>query len=329
MKTIILNFLILITIQLSLFGNNQNELIDDVFAPSVMHSKTIGAIIINENNSIDIIGRKSAYIIYSITKKMKIRILDSTGIGRYSKITLPETFDPTYISHFPKDRNYTYVFSKLNCNYFKATITTKDGEIKKAKIIKTIEQIKMVMVEMNVYGDFEKYNYQIDNLSIGDEVTIEYNYDINYLDNFAKLSSFRIFFNNNLYKENYHLTISHHSDLNIKIAYKNNASPDSVVNIDNKKTYYWNKRNLYGCINEVGSRPYLSLPYLIFSITPDEMLYTLPYSFDEKYIPFYSLYSYQREKNHLGIAKSVSQGVKTKQYMQIDKFISKETQGNK
>ncbi|MCD4747153.1 MAG: hypothetical protein K8R58_12725 [Bacteroidales bacterium] len=329
MKTNNFYFLIFIFIitHISLLGQSiPNEFIDGVSASSIKHSANNDVKIINENNTIEITGRKASFIKFSITKKIKFKVLTLAGVERFSKFTLPETFDPTYISHFPKDRNYTNVYTYLECNYFKGTITTKNGERKDAEIKQTIDHVKMVMVENNIYGNFEKYIYQIENLNIGDEVIVEYNYDIKYFDNFAKLSSFRIYFNNDIFKENYQLTITHNSELNINIDFKNNATPDSIIDMDNKKVYYWNKSNLYGCINEEGCRPYLSMPHLIFSIKPYELLYTLPYSFEEKYIPFYSLFSYQREKNHLGIARSIFQGVNTKQFIQIEKFVKTETQ---
>lgn len=312
MKTIILYFLVLIFISthLSLFGqNNPNELV-----------------IINESNTIDISGQKASSITFSITKKMKFKVLNSVGIAQISKFTLPETFDQSYISHFPKDRNYTNVFSSMTCNYFKGTITTKDGEKKDIEIKETIDQVKMVMVEDNRYGNYEKFNYQIENLNIGDEVTIEYNYNVMYKGNFAELSSFRIFFNNNIFKENYQLTIRHHPKLDISINYENNATPDSIINLNSKKVYFWSKSKLSGCINEEGGRPHLTLPHVIFSIKPSNLLYPLPNSFDKEYIPFYSIFSYRREKNHSSINRSVSQGVRTKQYLQIDKFIKAQTQ---
>jgi len=329
MKTIIFYSLILIfiTTKLSLFGqNNPTKIIKDVTSSSIVHSKNNDVIIINENNTIDILGQKARFITFSITKKIKFKVLNSAGVAQFSKFTLPETFDQSYISHFPKDRNYTNVYSSMKCNYFKGTITTKDGKEKAAKIRETTDNIKMVMLENNIYGNYKKYNYQIENLNIGDEVTIEYNYDVMYNENFPKLSSFRIFFNNNIFKENYQLIITHHSKLNINIDYENNATPDSIIKLDNQKVYYWNKCNLYGCINEEGGRPYLSLPYVIFSIKPDDLLYSLPNSFDEEYVPFYAIFSHKREQNHLGISKSISQGVISKQYLQIDKFIKAETQ---
>lgn len=329
MKTPLFYYLILIftAANLSLYGiNNNHEIIGDTSGDSIAVQQKNGAIILYENNSINITGKKADFIYFSITKKMKFKVYNSEGIDKFSEFTLPELFDPISISHFPKDKNYTYVFSDMKCNYFKGSILTKEGEKKDLKIKETIENVKMVMFEEDRYGNYKKFHYQIENLNEGDEVIIEYNYDVKYQGNFAELSSFRIFFNNELFKKNYQLKISHHIKLNFNIDYKNEAIPDSIAELDNRRTYYWNKSELYGCTNEQGARPHLSLPYLVFSIKPYELLYTLPYSFEEKFIPFYALYSHERERNHISLYKSISQGVKTRQMLQIYKFVKQETE---
>ena len=324
MKTNIVYLLLIFFVSHTLvFGS---ELIDGDAINTTEQTKKGDAVIINEDNVITIVGRKAAFINFSVTKKMKVEILTQAGLEKYSKIVLPETFDPTYIAHFPLDRNYTNVFSNIKFNSFEGTITTKDGKQTDAVIKSKIEPVRMVMLYDNFYGNFDKNTYQIENLKIGDVLEVVYNYSMMYAENYNQLSSFRIFFNGDLLKQNYTLTISHDENLNIDMEYVHEANPDSTYNIDNRKVYYWNKRNVYGCINEEGSRPYRSLPHLIFSVKPYELLYTIPYSFEERYIPFYSLFTYQREMNHLGIAKSILQGVNTKQYLQINKYIQSETQ---
>lgn len=300
------------------------ELVNDTMTSgSLPSSKDV--IILDEKNDISITGLKASFITFSISKKLQFKALNQDGIKRISSFLLPETFDPTYISHFPKDRNYTYAFSNMKCKYFKGTIKKANGDVVDAIVKQTIVPVKMVMVENNLYGNFQKYAYQVTNIDPGDEVTIEYNYTITYLDNFGILSSFRIFFNSDIYKEKYQLTLSHQSNLNINICYKNNAEPNNTTILDNIKTYQWTKNNLTGCINEEGSIPYLSLPNIVFSIKPLELLYTLPYSFEEKYVPFYAYLSFQREKTQLGIAKSISQNVKTKQLLEFYDFVNIET----
>ncbi|MCK4663704.1 MAG: hypothetical protein KAT68_12610 [Bacteroidales bacterium] len=308
---------------LTLLGKeNSNYLLQPVI--SEFTEDTNETIILNEHNEITITGKKADYIYFNVYKKLNIKILSLNEVKKYSKFVLPETFDPTYFTHSPKDRNYENVYSHIKISFFTGKIINKNGEIRDAEIKKSIDEISMVM-ENNRYGTYKKYIYKINNLSIDDELIIEYKYNVKYIENTYLLSSFRIFFHNDLFKQNYSLTLNHSPKLNINIKYYNNAAPDSIINTKEKKSYYWQLKNIYGCINEDGARPYMSLPYLVFSIKPYELLYTIPYTFEERFIPFYSLFAYQRERKQLSILTSVYQGVKTKQYLQINKFIENET----
>jgi len=320
-------YIILLLTNITLSGQNiKNELPVQHERTDNKHLKNKDAVIISEYNMIDIIGKKMNFIYFSVTKKIEFKILSSSGIERFSKFCLPETFDPTYVAHFPAGRNYTNVYSEIKSNYFKVSIVTKDNEKKNAVIKQTIENVTMVSVENDQYGNYERPVYKIENMNIGDNVTVEYNYNVPYSENFKVLTSFRIFFNNDIFKESYQLTIKKSSDLDINIQYYNNGQPDSITQPGNNTIYYWNKSALYGCINEDGSRPYMSLPYLIFSIKPPELVYTLPFSFEEKYLPFYTLFSYPREKNHTLIVESVYRGYNSKQFNEIKEFVTTETQ---
>lgn len=293
---------------------------DSIFAKT-------NAIILEEDNRIDITGRKAAFIEFNVSKHLEVKVLTQAGLEMFSQYLLPETFDPTYIAHFPLDRNYTTAFSNTKFNAFVGTITHADGTQDPAIITSKVDQIRMIQDYDNYYGNYNKMIYHIDNLDVGDVLVMEYSYSVKYTGNVNQLSSFRIFFNGDVFKEKYTFALSHFSDLNMDIEFMNEAEPDSTNEIDGQKEYLWSKKNVNGCINELGSRPYLSLPHVIFSVKPYELLYTLPFSFEERYIPFYAWFSYQREANHLGIAKSVSQGYHTRQYSLVDKFIANQTQG--
>jgi hypothetical protein len=90
-------------------------------------------------------------------------------------------------------------------------------------------------------------------------------------------------------------------------------------------SYVLHLEDLEPCMNESGSRPYLSLPYIIISIRPDEMVYTIPYTYQESYIPFYAFGVLNREQRHLTIARAMVEGVNNNQYNQIRKFIREQT----
>lgn len=282
-----------------------------------------GILITHEQNSINIIGAKIDFLNFQITKNVTFKILNSDGLKKLSKFILPETFDPTYILHYPENRNYLQLYSKLKCNYFKGSIKSKNGKTKEAVVKQSIEPVRMVMAENNWYGNFEKYVYEIENIEVGDEVNIEYNYEMPYIENIGILSSFRIFFNSDVFKENYQLILSHNPDLQIDIFQKNGATPDSTVINGNKKTYYWSKNNLSGSVSEEGSIPYLSLPHLAFTLNPNT--YVVPKSLEVKRIPMYVYYANNREKSHLEIARAIMLEVKTKSLLLFRDFIAFET----
>ncbi len=178
-----------------------------------------------------------------------------------------------------------------------------------------------MVMENDRYGYFDFYNYSIKNLEIGDILTIEYAYEVEYLNNLYLLSSFRIFFNNNFNTEIYSLTISHNNNLNANIIYLNNGKPDSISTVEQTKHYYWSEKDLAGCINEEGAIPYLSLPHINISIYPSDFYYFPPNSLASSRLPLYYNYVQLREKNHLAIITAINQGVNTNQYNQLNKFV--------
>jgi hypothetical protein len=282
-----------------------------------------GILITHEQNSINIIGAKIDFLNFQITKNVTFKVLNSDGLKKFSKFILPETFDPTYILHYPENRNYAQLYSKLKCNYFKGSIKSKNGKTKEAIVKQSIEPVRMVMAENNWYGNFEKYIYEIENIEVGDEVNIEYNYEMPYIENALALLSFRIFFNSDVFKENYQLAISYNDDLKIDIYPKNGAMPDSTVINEKRKTFYWSKNNLAGSIAEEGSIPYLSLPHLAFTLNPNT--YVVPKSLEVKHVPMYVYYANNREKSHLEVARAIMLEVKTKSLLLFRDFIVSET----
>ena len=241
----------------------------------------------------------------------------------------PIPSNPTFITHAPKKRNYTNVLSNLKVDYFKADIYSNGLEHKNAQVKEITENVKMVMVETNLYGNYEKKKYQISNLKVGDELVVEYSYGVDYDQNYLEFSSFRIFLHGKVHKNKYSLTLIHNSDLDINLNYENNGQPsDSIIGKDITR-YRWIKNNLDGCIDELGAKPYLNLPYIVFSLRPVALKYYAPNSFESKHIPIYALYAYQREQDHLGILKGIYHDVKLKQYNLLNSYVKSEIENIK
>ena len=199
--------------------------------------------VLNEENSIEISGQKASFISFTINKKIKFKVLTEKGLHYFSEFVLPETFDPTYISHFPKKRNHTHVYSNFKVESFKVFVSRAGGEPEKVKAKRSFEHVRMVMVEDNTYGNFDKVKYRIGSVEVGDEVSVEYQYVLKYSENSLQLSSLRVFFHSEYLKENYQFYLSHHSDLNINILYNNGATPDSTGTVEGRKFYLWKKQN--------------------------------------------------------------------------------------
>lgn len=282
-------------------------------------------IILNEQNEIKITDDRGEFMWFHFSKKIRFKIINEEGIEQASSFTLPETPDPTYISHFPKERNFDYLFSTMKVNSFKAQVVSGDGNSYDVELDEDTEIIRMLMMDLEYYGQFKKYKYHIPDLNVGDEITVEYNYMVPYNDNLTRLSSFRIFFHSDIYKEKYSLNIIHDKELMMDFDFLNNANPNSADTIGENVIYHWEKQNLAACINEPGSRPYLDLPHIIFSAKPYDLYYTVPKSFEERFTPFYTIYARLREERHPALTLSIVQGVNTPQYSQIRRFIKQQT----
>lgn len=305
----------------TIVSDDQNEKL-----ARTIHLESKDALILEEDNCIHIEGQKADFINFSVSKKLKVKILSEEGLKRFSSYCLPESFDPSYISHFPEARNYTNALADIFPNYFKTKIITKEGQEKEAEVDEYDHMVEMVDVMTNYYGNYIQPRFDIKNLEIGDELEVEYEYYVRYRPNVLALSSFRVFFHNDVYKEDYHFKLIHHNLLEINIEFLNGADPDTIYLNDKERVYEWREKGLADCIDEAGSRPYMELPNLIFTITPYEFLYTYYFSFEERFVPFYAIYATAREKEHVSIIMSVHQGVTNSQYSQVDKFITAQTE---
>ena len=302
-----------------------------IFLSSIINGQNVDenqknkhAIILQENNSISIIGKKSNFINFIVKKEIRVKIKDSIGLKEYSNILLPETFDPTYIFHNSEVRKLNNCLSNIKLTSYKAKITKANGNSENAKIRVATDEIKSAEFK-DVYEKYYQPHLSIHNLEAGDELYLTYTYEVPYKNNVEKLTSFRVFFNTYDFKEKYNLQIFHESGMNFNVKYYNHSEPDSTSKSEDGINYFWHKTNLFSSTEEPGSRPYLTLPYLVVTIEPNELLYTLPYSFDQKLIPLYCIAARYKEHMMFPILVSIVEGSKSKQFQEIDEFIEENT----
>ena len=201
-----------------------------------------------------------------IKKHLRIKFLTQKGIDKYSKIILPESFNPAYDYYNVKPENRKNVYRPLGefecIKFFAARIITPKGTIKKA-IVKesTVEQtFDGAVIEKQFYNWF----FQLNNLEIGDEAELEYSYEgvFNYG------TSNRVFFNSDIPIQSLDFTFRYPEKRLFFLTYHNGVFPkdSTMVTASNPHytEYYFHLENLQGCINEVGGRPYKQLPYFSF-----------------------------------------------------------------
>jgi len=264
-----------------------------------------------------------------VEKYIRIKFHTQDGIKKFSKIILPESFDPTsdWSTVRPENRDSIYrPKGQFDCiRYFAARIIKPDGKIVNAIIDETIQtEIKRVnKIDEKLYN----WIFRIINLEPEDELELNYAYE----GVFNIDPSSRIFFNGELAKQNYHFTFRYPANSLYILTYNNGAEPNDSVMVTLSKPhyteYYFSRKNLVGGIGECGARPYKQLPYITFYEhkmdfglqNPNSKIITkyLPYPWSYVLIPFIG---YQYESLNLRLSR------KDKSTIALNDFVESERQ---
>lgn len=285
-------------------------------------------VILDEKNEIEIIDDRATYMWWRFNKDVKILIKSPKGVSQLSEVIIPENYDPTYKAHFPPFRNYGYRFSRINLIDYKATVMRQNGDSIPLMNQPVIREDSMLMLEEEYFGLYKSYVFPLQGLEPGDVLHLRYAYEVPAIDNMAYLMSFRIFFHSAWPKLSYSLKLSYHKELFMEMNQLNGALP-SLVTMEGKTIVrHWTTDSLTGCLDEAGSHPYKELPHIIFTPKPyDFWYYTVPKSFEPRFIPAYVVMTSFREEWHPAITLSSVQEINTRQYIPIRNFIDEQARG--
>lgn len=272
----------IIIITLSLLITSQfcfAQVSDSLFMQSCLNEDLI---ILKKDMEVDIVGLKLALMYARISNTSTILIKTKKGLDELDPIKLPRKLDNQYIYHASTVRNINWAYDDVEIRYFNAS----NGHNPKELDVNTQIVTKRVLNLEGFFGEIYEYEYTVENLKIGDTITISYSYDVPFNLNWIYFLSNRIFFHEKYPIKEYHLKWCYNKNLEIDSIFANQNKP-KIVTDENNICYTWNLKNLPGCLDEPGGRPYKSLPYFVFVPQSYDLEYTHFNSFKMEFIPTY------------------------------------------
>jgi len=289
------------------------------------------AVILDEQNFMEASGTKDPFVKVYIEKKLRIKFLTQKGIDNFSKITIPESFDPLFDYKDiplgnPKKRHRPRMF-EIKIEYFAARIIKGNGQIETADVKDQLKP-EIILFGSKIYNS-HAYVFKTKNLQVGDELEIAYSFELPYHDNWYMYYSARVFFHGLMSKQKTSFVLKTNDKLKTKLLYHNKCKPDSVVKANKRTYYYFTYHNLPGCLNEVGARPHKELPYFVYDLNPsdDRFYYRSPNSLEDGILPYWLYMLKRRESYAFAIERRTDPITKDKQFRKVEKFISETTNG--
>ena len=254
---------------------------NDLFQKYTEHDDIL---ILDEEMDISIIGQKVAFMNVEVRNKTVYVIKNEKGLTELQDIELPKRFDELIIHHAPSVRNVAWSYENIRIKKFVASRMVKGKNI--PLDVKTIVKQKQVLNDKGFFGSINTYHQQIQDIEVGDTLTVEYFYWFDFVDNWMKLLSNRMFFHGKYPKKHLTLSWSYNVHMEVDSSFENVTPPD--VQLDgNMIRYSWEMNNLPGLRDEVNGRPYKELPHFVFVPKPYDFEYTHFDSFIKEFVPIY------------------------------------------
>jgi len=255
------------------------QISDSLFRQSCLNEDLI---ILKKDMEVDIVELKLALMYARISNTSTILIKTKKGLDELNPIKLPRKLDNQYIYHASTVRNIDWAYEDIEIRYFNASNVHNTKELN----VSTQIVAKRVLNLDGFFGEIYEYEYTVENLKVGDTISISYSYDVPFNLNWIYFLSNRIFFHEKYPIKDYQLRWCYNKNLEIDSIFANQNKPKVITN-ENNLCYTWHLKNLPGCLDEAGSRPYKSLPYFVFLPQSYDLEYTHLNSFKMEFIPTY------------------------------------------
>jgi len=272
--------------------------------------------IINDELEININGKENFPNSFLFKRKVTYKILNEAGITKLRKSVLPEDFDPTYVNHGPRVKKLGVYYSGYNVRSFEVSIK-RSNKFFNPKIQRKVKNIESFNIDY-LY-EYDQHIYTINDLEVGDEMTIKYHVEIPMSQNYSRFASYRLFFCGDIPKLKYAFVLSYHESLDIELYKYNSADKEETTGSDHMVKHQWKFDNLPGCIHEAGARPYTQLPYVAWVL--NQYKYYVHNSMSAINIPHYAVIAGTVSPDLFNVLNSVTVGSRSPQYEPFnDKF---------
>jgi len=264
-------------------------------------------------------GKKAGLIQFDFKRKLRVRINTDKGLQAFSHVSLPQSFDPILYCHAPQSRNAGKHLANINVQTFNVRIIKPDGSTLSPEITPDVNTFQAIDIKEDKFGEFQEYVYDIPGIENGDVLEYEYDYSVKYGENLFSLMTLRIFFHGDfpIQRKEFSFIIDKGLESEIHAFFCDEPEPAKGQQLK----YSWNFSDLEACMDESGIRAYKTLPHVIISLRPYEMIYTPYNSFEERFAPFYFFGVSVREAEHLTIVRAMLEGVNNPQYNQVRQYI--------
>lgn len=235
------------------------------------------AVILSEKTDMEILNDNlygSSYKLV-LNKTMRIKFLTQKGIDKFSRFSLPESYDPFSDNYKRPQDSLQHGYQPKGqidlVNYFTARIIHSDGVVEPANVtdssevelyyLNGYERNRMYLGYLNNISSEKKAyatHFKVTNLKPGDELEVAYSVKNIYMSN-------RMFFHGALAKQSCEVVFKYNSNLDLFFVTQfNNAMYIDSTNDHKTALYRWQYNNLPSCLDEKGARPYKDLPCICF-----------------------------------------------------------------
>lgn len=243
--------------------------------------------VLRDDLSIRLRNTKPEFLALFFERKQVIRFATEADIATYGRFTLPESLDPPY------DQRYTPwverhlpprpLWFNVRLDHFVVRIIRPDGSWGEVGAFGTVDrqQVRTVRTMETAWT----YVLDLQAINPGDVVEVRWKYmvpyDVNgnmtygwrafeWMDNWARLANWRVFFHGNLPVREQHVELKYHLRHGITLGGEPPHRRDAE---GNALTASWVHRDLPGCMDEVNACPAQDLPHISVMLAPEDRRY--------------------------------------------------------